>query len=67
MEIFGTRLFDVMEAIFLFFTTSRFESIWSSYVPICDCTRHAVASHRSVGNLVASETLLWVLVTVRLL
>ena len=54
MEIFGTRLSDVMQAIFLFFTASRFESVWDSYDSIWDCTRHVVASHRGVKNFVAS-------------
>ena len=44
----------MMQAIFLFFTASQFESIWGSYDWICVCTRHAVVSHRSVRNLVAS-------------
>ena len=54
VEIFGTRLSDGMQAIFLFFTASRSESVWGSYDWICVCTRHAIALHQNVKNFVAS-------------
>ena len=53
-EMSGTRLSDGMQSIFLFFMTPRSESVWGSYDWICVCTGHAIASHQSVGNLVAS-------------